>query len=132
MTSVLFVCLHGSAKSMIAAEHFRRLAEQQGSEIPAESAGLEPDAEIPPRVIQGLLGDGIDARERRPRGVTPADVERASHVVTFGCDLGALESFARHRVRWEDVHGVSDGYKPARDVIVARVSALLAELSHSR
>jgi len=27
---VLFVCLHGSAKSVIASEHFRRLAAERG------------------------------------------------------------------------------------------------------
>jgi arsenate reductase (thioredoxin) len=127
-STVLFVCLHGSAKSVIALEHFRRLAEQRGVDVVADSAGLEPDAEIPPRVNQGLLSDGIDVRGRRPRRVTPADVEQASHVVTFACDLGALESRSRTRERWEDVPAVSDGYEPARDVIVARVTRLLDDL----
>src|SRR5438094_625647 len=81
--TVLFVCLHGSAKSLIALEHFRRLAQQRGVEVQADWAGIEPDAEIPPRVVQGLLGDGIDVRGRRPRQLTRADLKRASCVVTF-------------------------------------------------
>src|SRR5439155_10811704 len=129
--TVLFVCLHGSAKSLIALEHFRRLAQQRGVEVQADWAGLEPDAEIPPKVVQGLLGEGIDVRERRPRQVTRADVERASRVVTFGCDLGALESSGPARDRWDDVPPVSEGYKPARDVIVGRVAGLLAELAYT-
>lgn len=63
---VLFVCLHGSAKSVIALEHFRRLAAERGVAVDADSAGTEPDAEIPPRVVQGLLGESIDVRGRRP------------------------------------------------------------------
>jgi len=127
--TVLFVCLHGSAKSLIAAEHFRRLAAQRGLRVEAQSAGLEPDAQIPPRVIEGLSGDGIDVRGRQPRPVMASEVGQASHVVTFACDLGAMDSGAPARIRWDDVPAVSDGYKPARDVIVARVTSLLDELS---
>ncbi len=126
--TVLFVCLHGSAKSLIALEHFRRLARQRGIDAQADGAGIEPDAEIPPRVVQGLLGEGIDVRGRRPRQVTRADLERASRVVTFGCELGALESSVLARDRWDDVPAVSEGYKPARDVIVGRLPGLLDEL----
>ena len=62
---VLFVCLHGSAKSLIALEHFRRLAAERGIAVEAAAAGTAPDAEIPPHVVQGPLGDGIDVRARR-------------------------------------------------------------------
>ena len=127
--TVLFVCLHGSAKSLIALEHFRRLAQQRGVEVQADWAGIEPDAEIPPRVVQGLLGDGIDVRGCRPRQLTRADLERASCVVTFGCELGALESSGLARERWDDVPAVSEGYTPARDLIVGRLPGLLDDFS---
>src|SRR5262252_2600344 len=42
---VLFVCLHGAAKSVIAAAHFRRLAAAQGLAMDAVAAGTEPDVE---------------------------------------------------------------------------------------
>ena len=126
--TVLFVCLHGSAKSLIAFEHFRRLAQQRDVEVQADWAGIEPDAEIPPRVVQGLLGDGIDVRGRRPRQVTRADLELASRVVTFGCEIGALEASGLARERWDDVPAVSEGYTPARDLIVSRLPGLLDDL----
>jgi arsenate reductase (thioredoxin) len=127
--TVLFVCLHGSAKSVVALEHFRRLAKQRGVTVVADSVGLEPDAKIPSRVIEGLADDGIDVRGRHPRGLTAADVAQASHVVTFACDLGALDSASAMRERWDDVPAVSDGYKSARDAIVAHVTSLLDSLS---
>ena len=126
--TVLFVCLHGSAKSLIALEHFRRLAQQRGVDVQTDWAGLEPDVAIPPRVVQGLLGEGIDVRERRPRQVTRADLERASRVVTFGCEIGALEASGLARERWDDVPAVSEGYTPARDLIVGRLPGLLDDL----
>ena len=126
-TSVLFVCLHGSAKSLIAAEHFNRLAAARGLEARATSAGTEPDDTIPPHVIKGLAGDGIDVAGRRPRRPTAAEIDSAAAVVTFGCDLGALASRAPRLIRWDDVPAVSDDFTRARDVIVARVAGLLAD-----
>ena len=40
---VLFVCLHGAAKSVVGAAHFRRLAAERGLTIDAVAAGTEPD-----------------------------------------------------------------------------------------
>jgi arsenate reductase (thioredoxin) len=124
---VLFVCLHGSAKSLIAAEYFNRLAAARGLGARATSAGTEPDDVIPPRVIQGLRADGIDVEGRRPQRPTPADVAGAAAVVTFACDLGELASGARRIERWDDVPAVSEDFKRARDVIVARVAGLLED-----
>ena len=124
---VLFVCLHGSAKSLIAAEYFNRLAAARGLGARATSAGTEPDDVIPPRVAQELRDDGFDVAGRRPRRPDPADVEGAAVVVTFGCDLGDLAPRAPRIERWDDVPAVSEDFKRARDVIVARVAGLLED-----
>jgi arsenate reductase len=128
---VLFVCLHGSAKSLIALEHFRRLAAERGVHVEASSAGTEPDTEVPPKVVQGLLGDGIDVGGRRPRRVTRADLESASRVITFACDLGDLAPHGVALERWDDVPAVSEDFKKARDAIVARLPRLLDECMKS-
>src|SRR5262249_14421692 len=125
--TVLFVCLHGSAKSVIAAEQFRRLAVERGVMVKTADAGTEPDAEIPPKVVQGLLASGIDVSGRRPRRVTRADLEGASRVITFGCELGDLAPIGLAIERWDDVPPVSEDFNRARDVIVARVSRVLDE-----
>jgi arsenate reductase (thioredoxin) len=122
---VLFVCLHGSAKSLIAAELFNRLAAARGLGTPATSAGTEPDDAIPPHVLQGLGADGIDVAGRRPRRPTAADVDASAVVVTFGCDLGGLAVRARRIERWDDIPAVSEDFTRARDAIAGRVVALL-------
>src|SRR6185503_10643457 len=98
--TVLFVCLHGSAKSLIAAEYFNRLAAARGVAARADSAGLEPDDHVPPGVVQGMAADGFDVRARRPRRPTAADVADATTVVAFGCELGALAPGAARIERW--------------------------------
>jgi arsenate reductase len=125
---VLFVCLHGSAKSVIASQHFRRLAAERGLAADTAAAGTEPDAELPPGVVQGLRGDGINPDRLRPQGVTRADLERASRIVAFGCDLSRLVPEGKVIERWDDVPAVSEDYGRARDVIAARVRTMITEL----
>jgi protein-tyrosine-phosphatase len=122
---VLFVCLHGAAKSVVGAAHFRRLAAARGLAIDAVAAGTEPDAELGPRAVKGLAAEGLTAAPARPRPVTLYDLEAATHVVSFGCDI----SPKRASVEQWDVPNISDGYEVARDQIVGRVEHLVDTLA---
>ena len=126
--TVLFVCQHGAAKSVIAAAYFNRLARECGIEARATSAGPEPDAAIPPRVRDGLAADGLDPGVPVPRALVRDDAASAWRVVTLGCELGTLSPPGVAVERWDDVPAVSAGFARARDVIVARVRTLLATL----
>src|SRR5262249_36446340 len=121
---VLFVCLHGSAKSVIASQHFQRLAAERGLAADTASAGTEPDAELPAGVVRGLRGDGIDPSGLRPQAVTRADLERASHVVAFGCDLTNMAPAGRAIEHWAAVPPGRADDGDARHVIPARVRGL--------
>jgi len=61
--------------------------------------------------------------------VTLADLETASRVVTFACDLGDLAPPGLSLERWDDVPAVSEDFKKARDIIAARLPRLLDELA---
>ena len=126
---VLFVCLHGAAKSVVGAAHFRKLAAARGLQIDAVAAGTEPDAELAPGAVKGLASDGLRATPARPRPVTLYDLDTASRVVSFGCDVTPRAGVAVDQ--W-DVPAVSDGYEAARDRIVQNVERLVAELAGRR
>lgn len=128
---VLFVCLHGAAKSVVAASHFERMAAAHGLHARAAFAGTEPDPEIQPRVVQELLAEGVDVRALRPRRVTEADVASASRVITFGCEVTAPAGGPPVE-RWDDVPAVSEGYERARTAIDAHLVRLVAELQTGR
>lgn len=130
--TVVFLCVHGSAKSLIAAEHFRRLAKQKGVEVDVTSAGTDPDLEIPAHVITGLLEDGIDVRGRRPQQVTREGFAGSWRVVSFGCDLSGVAPPELTVERWDDIPAVSEEFSIARDRIVARLPRLLAEYEDTR
>jgi protein-tyrosine-phosphatase len=127
---VLFVCLHGAAKSVIGAAHFRRLARARGLALEAVAAGTEPDPELTPAAVKGLAGESLSATPARPRPVTLYDLTVATRVVSFGCDVTPREGQAVER--WDDVPAVSAGYQAARDRIVGRVERLVAELAGGR
>jgi len=82
---ILFVCEHGSAKSVIAAAHFNRLAEERALPYRAIARGINPDSEIPEQVRVNLANDRLDVLTWEPRKVTEKDVREAAGVVTFGC-----------------------------------------------
>ena len=126
---VLFVCLHGAAKSVIAAAHFRRLAAARGLAIDAVAAGTEPDAQLAPAAVKGLAGDGLTPAPVHPRPITLYDLDAAIRVVSFGCDVMPPRG---QRVEQWDVPAVSDGYDAARTRIVANVERLVAELAGGR
>ncbi len=121
-THVLFVCLHGSAKSVIAAAWLERLARERGMEVSSTSAGIEPDDVLPPHVIEGLRDDGFETQGVTPRKATAAQVAAAPTVVSFGCALPGSRSANEI---WSEIPQVSDGYQTARDAIVRRLHAFL-------
>ena len=123
---VLFVCLHGAAKSVVAAAHFRRAAASRGLAMTAVAAGTAPDPELAPSAVKGLAGDGLAAAPARPRPVTLYDLASTVRVVSFGCDVAPA---AGQRVDQWDVPAVSDGYETARHRIVEHVERLVAELA---
>lgn len=125
---VLFVCQHGAAKSLIAARHFEKLAQERGITVNAAAAGVEPDDVIPPHVIAGLLADGVDGSVDIPQPVTPELIRDSQIVVSFGCDLSALPEGPHRIIQWNDVPAVSDGYDTARTAILNRLHAILDEV----
>src|SRR5262249_56097455 len=59
-------CLHGVAKSVVGAAHFRRLAAERGLANRRGGRRTEPDLELAPAAIKGLAADGLTATPGRP------------------------------------------------------------------
>ena len=126
---IIFVCEHGSAKSVVAAAHFNRLAKQNGLPFVAVSRGTFPDPEIAPPAAKGLQGDGIPLPSEKPAKLTSSEASKALRVVSF-CDL-PKEMKAENVVRWT-VPPISEDYSKARDAIIMRLHDLINELRKSQ
>jgi len=85
---VSFVCLHGSAKSLIAAEYFNRLAIERNLPLRATTSGPEPDSEVPGNVVAGMKSRGIDVSQYRPTLIPAEHLSDTSLIVSFACDAG--------------------------------------------
>jgi protein-tyrosine-phosphatase len=131
--TILFLCPHNTAKSVIAAAYCERLAAERGLTLRATSAGTDPDPGVSPGVAGALLAEGIDVRAHRPRRVTAEEMARASRVVSLGCDLGDLATPGLVVENWDDVPSPSADLTGARAVIAAHVRRLLdTETSDAR
>ena len=125
--TVLFVCEHGSAKSVVAAAHFNRIAADRGLPFRAVSRGTVPDAEMAPAAVKGLLGDGLQPADPAPSKLAQSDLAAAVRVVTF-CDLPPELKVVTPIERWE-VPPVSTDYAGSRDAMLAHIEQLLLELT---
>jgi protein-tyrosine-phosphatase len=129
---VVFVCLHGSAKSVIADAHFQSLVRTRGLNLRSAAAGTEPDAALPPHVVVGLRQDGLDVTGIRPQAAADATLGKATHVVSFGPDVGQWVPDGCQVTYWKDVPTVADSYDSARSEILRRVSGLVDALMASQ
>ena len=124
---ILFVCLHGAAKSVLAPADFERMAQARGLRVTVESAGTEPDPEIAPGVAAALRAEGVELAGQKPRLVTREMAAGASRIVAFGCDLGAAAPPGTKIDQWADVPAVSAGLPAARAAIRTHLERLLDE-----
>jgi arsenate reductase (thioredoxin) len=127
--TVVFVCEHGVAKSVIAASHFNKLATERGLAVRAVSRGVDLEAVVPDRVRDGLRSEGVPLpSDFIPTRVGPGDTKAAARVVTFDLQLPG-DATTAGAINWVGVPAVSDGYAVASAEIRSRVEALIAELS---
>ncbi len=129
---VVFVCEHGSAKSLVAALLFERLARERGLAISAASRGTQPDAAVPPALVQALHDDGFDVAAFRPQALAEADWREATRVIAIGVDVTALAPAGVPLSRWDDIPPVSKSYPDAREALSAHIQALLGQLEEER
>jgi arsenate reductase len=129
--TILFMCPHGAAKSVLASAYFQRLAKQRGLNVHVASAGTEPDATVSPAVAAHLKGRGYSVPVAKPRKVAPEEFASADVVISIGCDLAALPQPRGRLVRWDEVPALSDGFAAADEAIRKRVTDLVEELVRS-
>lgn len=122
--TIVFVCEHGAAKSVVAAAHFNKLAGERNLSIRAIARGTTPEAEFSPNAVEGLQSDGLMPTESIPQKLSLADVESAGRIVSF-CELPEKYQGRVSIERWDDVLPVSEDYEKARDAIVEKINKLV-------
>jgi protein-tyrosine-phosphatase len=122
--TIVFICEHGAAKSVVAAACFNQFAHEMGLDLRAIARGTNPDDRLSPQVVKGLSEDSLTLPESVPQKLTEADLQSAQRVITF-CELPDEYQPKIIVEHWDDIPPVSENYKHARDVIVERIRQLL-------
>ena len=126
--TILFMCPHGAAKSVLASAYFQRLAKERGLNVRVVSAGTDPDPDVAPAVATHLKKQGYEIPIAKPRRATDADMLAADVVVSIGCDLKNLPAPPGTLVKWDDVPAPSEDFARADAMIRERVLQLVDEL----
>lgn len=129
---VVFVCEHGTVKSLVALEYFNRLARARRLPLAAISRGTKPDTAVPPSVANGLVADGFDISAFRPRRFTNEDLSRGLLVVALDADVDPVVGKRLPVLRWDGLPSVTANYGVARSAIAAHVEKLVDSLSAVR
>jgi arsenate reductase len=125
--TVVFVCEHGAAKSVIATAYFNKIAAERGLRARAAYRGVNPQADLSVGALKGLRDDGLTAPDQRPLMITQTDVDEATVIFAIGCTLPANATASGKADTWDDVPE-DKGYAATRDAIKRHVERLIDDL----
>jgi protein-tyrosine-phosphatase len=130
---VLFVCVENSNRSQMA-EAFARI--HGGGRVEAFSAGSRPSGRVNPRAVEFMKEVGYDLTAHASKALTDLPGIEFDAVVGMGCgDEGCPLVPARGHETWDvpdPKEMPPEQYREVRDLIGARVKALLEKLGGER
>jgi len=132
-STILFICPHGGAKSLIAASYFNRLAKEHALSYTGVAAAAEDPYESVPEPVAALLeGEGFSVRSFKPRNTNDDDLRLASRIISIDCDLEKFDGQGRSIERWDDVPKVSEDLAGSVSAIRAHLDRLVVALKAHR
>lgn len=125
---VLFVCVHNSGRSQMAAGFTSQLG---GDKVVVRSAGSAPRESISPIVIEVMSEVGIDITHEFPKPLTDEVVRASDAVITMGCGDACPIYPGKRYEDWvldDPADQNIEAVRVIRDQIKKRVEQLLSEL----
>ena len=128
-STIVFVCEHGSVKSLMAMQWFNKLATERGLLNRAISRGITPDQAVPQGIADNLAKDGLPVRGFTPTRLAKSDLSDALRVISIGVDVTSVTQGSAVRVDgWNDIPSASENYAASRDALRVRIESLLTEI----
>lgn len=125
---ILFVCVHNSGRSQMAAGFMSKFG---GDRVVVRSAGSAPKESISLEVIEAMAEVGIDITQEFPKPLTDDVVRASDAVITMGCgDACPIYPGKRYEdwVLADPAEQSIEAIRVIRDEIQGRVETLLSEL----
>ena len=126
--SVLFVCVHNTGRSQMAAGFMRELGQGR---VEVLSAGSAPKDSINPIAVEAMAEVGIDIANNVPKVLTTEAVQQSDVVITMGCGDTCPFFPGKRYEDWvlDDPAGQGiESVRVIRDEIKKRVEDLLKEI----
>ena len=131
--TVVFVCEHGNAKSLIAATLFNQQAAQRHLPFHAIARGIKPGQGVPASIAANLHSDGYDVSGFTPKPIAAADVQAALRVVLLNLDRDAIPGADPHKTdAWSGIPPAETEYPKAHDAIAEQIDSLLQQLERKQ
>jgi arsenate reductase (thioredoxin) len=130
--TILFLCPHGAAKSVMAAAYFNHQARAKGLTPEATCAGTEPDPVVMPAVVALLNEEGIALPVTQPRMVTGELITYAQRTISLGCRYEDLPTAPTRWEQWSDIPLPSKDLPAAWHSIRHHVDELIGRYMRSR
>jgi arsenate reductase (thioredoxin) len=125
---IVFVCEHGSAKSVIAAAYFNELAKEKNLPYEAIARGTNPDKEISVKTKQLLIQDDLFDKSFVPQKLSQQDVDGAQQVFLFYTLPEAIQSKDNIQY-WLEIDAVNGDFIKLKNDIVSKLIPLIDSLS---
>ena len=126
--TIVFVCEHGSAKSVIAAAYFNEQAKKRSLAWTAVPRGTNPDKVLPANIEEGLRKDGLLPMKVTPQKLSQADATNAQEIIHFFPLPKEIET--HHNTQyWTDIQAVHGDYPTLKEAIAPRLNVLLDSLA---
>jgi arsenate reductase len=125
---IVFVCEHGAAKSVIAADYFNKLAAERGLNYEAVCRATAPDSTLNPGTRAGLRADNI-RQNLNPQKLVPADTLNVKRIIIFTPVPNNFKT-AVPIEDWSSTQNVDGSYQQRKDAIVKKINALLDSLEN--
>jgi arsenate reductase (thioredoxin) len=125
---IVFVCEHGAAKSVIAANYFNKLAAERGLNYEAVCRATAPDSTLNPGTRAGLKSDNIP-QNRNPQKLTLMDTVNVKRIIMFTPVPNDFKT-AITTEDWSSTENIDGSYQQRKDAIVKKINELLDSLEN--
>ena len=129
MKTILFMCPHNAAKSLLAATYCRQIVTERQLEWHILTAGTDPDNEPAAAVVGLLRSEGFAVSGEKPHRVTEAELAAADWIISMGCDLSGLVLSNTAVVHWDDIPPPSQELMGARQAILNHLERFMNQLT---
>lgn len=125
---IVFVCEHGSAKSVIAAAYFNKLAKEKNLPYEAVARGTDPDTVISQKTKQILIQENLFDKNFVPQRLSQEDVDNAQEVFLFYTLPQTIKD--KDNVQyWMGIDAVNGDFVKLKNDIVSKIIPLIDSLS---